>query len=117
MRKIVIKNDNNSGDDLLFRKVNFMANQFFNGFSPIECQVMSQLIRVGEHGMLNLSIDVSKSITKALNLSNNTLNVSLSRIEKKGAIRKDGRIIVMQPLWNNILTENEYLVEFKHYEG
>lgn len=114
MRKIVVKNTANSGDDLLFQKVNFMANQFFNGFSPIECRVMSQLIRVGEHGMLNLSIDVSKSIAKALNLSNNTLNVSLSRIEKKGAIRKDGRIIVMQPLWNNILTENEYLVVFQN---
>ncbi len=116
MRKIVVKNTANSGDDLLFQKVNFMANQFFNGFSPTECQVMSQLIRVGENGMLNLSIDTSKSITKALNLSNNTLNVSLSRIEKKGAIRKEGRIIVFQPVWNNIMNENEYLIEFKQFE-
>jgi len=115
MRKITIKNTANSADDLLFQKVNFMANQFFSGFSPIECQVMAQLIRIGENGMVNLSIDISKSITKALDLNNNTLNVSLSRIEKKGAIRKSGRIITMQPLWNNILTENEYLIEFKKY--
>lgn len=116
MRKIVIKNTANSGDDLLFRKINFMANQFFNGFSPIECQVMSQLIRIGENGMLNLSIDISKSITKTLNLNNNTLNVSLSRIEKKGAIRKESRLVVLQPIWNDILNENQYLVEFKHYD-
>lgn len=113
MKKISIKNDSNVADDLLFQKVNFIANTFFNGFSPTECQVMCQLVRIGESGMVNLTPNLSKTIRTDLNLNDNTLNVSLGRIESKGAIRKDKRLICMQPVWGGILEENEYLIVFK----
>ncbi len=115
MKKIILKNSENADDDLLFKKVKFISDVFFGGFSPTECQIMCSLVRIGEHGMLNLTIDVSKSLIKALNLNNNTLNVSLGRIEKKGAIRRNNKVIVFNLVWHNILTENEYLICFKQY--
>jgi len=116
MKKIIIKNSQNADDDLLFKKVKFISDVFFGGFSPVEIQVMCQLVRIGENGMLNLTIDASKSITKALNLPPNTLNVSLSRIVSKGAIKKNERVLVFQPVWKGIMEENEYLISFKRYE-
>jgi hypothetical protein len=116
MKKIILKNSQNADDDLLFKKVKFISDVFFGGFSPTECRVMCAIVRIGEHGMLNMTIDMSKSLTKALNLNNNTLNVSLSRIEDKGALRKNGRVIVFQPVWSGIIEENEYLISFKQYD-
>ncbi len=116
MKKIILKNPQNADDDLLFMKVKFIADVFFEGFSPTEAQIMSSLVRIGENGMLNLTIDVSKSLTKTLNLNNNTLNVSLSRIEAKGAIKRNKRVIMFMPVWSGILNENEYLICFKKYE-
>ena len=114
MIKIPIKNPSSTADDLLFQKVNFIANVFFTGFSPIEAQIMCELIRIGDSGMVNLTGTYSKSITKTLSLNDNTLNVSLGRIEGKGAIRKEKRLIVLQPIWNKIMAENEYLICFQN---
>lgn len=115
MKKITLKNDSNVADDLLYQKVKFIANTFFSGFSPIECKIMCQLVRIGESGMVNLTPSLSKTIRNDLSLNDNTLNVSLGRIESKGAIRKDKRLICMQPVWGGIMEENEYLIVFKKH--
>lgn len=112
MRKIQIKNSSNVADDLLYQKVNFVGNVFFSGLSPTENRILCELIRVGESGMVNLTINLSKSITKALNLNDNTLNVSLSRIEGKGAIKKNKRLISFQPVFGDIMWEDKYLIVF-----
>jgi len=116
MKKIILKNPQNSADDLLFMKVDFIGRALFKGFSPIESQIMCELVRIGENGMLNLTIDTAKSIIKALNLNNNTLNVSLGRMEKKGAIRRNKKVIVFMPIFKSILTEDNYLICFKKYD-
>lgn len=116
MQKITIKNSQNADDDMLYQKIDFISKVLFGGFSPTENLVMKQLVLIGENGMLNLTIDSSKSIIKALNLNNNTLNVSLARMEKKGAIRRNKKVIVFMPVWKSILTEDNYLICFKKYD-
>lgn len=108
MKKITIK----SGADPLLKKVDLLGNMFFGGFSPVETKVFLAVFSIGKNAPVNITPNISNSITKELNLSDNTLNVSLSRLDSKGAISKNKRIVTLHPVFKDVDKENDFLIKF-----
>ena len=104
MKKISLKTP-----DILTTKVQFMGNVFFNSFSETETKIITYLLSIGDIAPINITPFMSNSIKNELNLTDDTLNVCLSRIDVKGAINKNKRIITFHPVFKGLKEESEFL--------
>lgn len=82
------------------------------GLSAAELSVLAELCAYGSMN-INLAGDQAKGASKALNIPINSLNVHLTRIATKGAIRKHGRIIVLHPSLTDIDKLDALTVKFE----
>lgn len=97
-------------------KVATIGFLFFDRLSEIELNLLIELLKLNNGGMVNITPTVSISLKDALSLNENTLHVSMSRLHKKRAIRKEKSLISLHPILKNVLNSNEFLLRFEMEE-
>lgn len=86
---------------------------FSTTLSDKERLLMRSLILSADGGVVNISGEVARSIKYDLRMNDNTFNVCVGRIIKKGLIRKERGIITIAPVLLDVgKQETQYLVEF-----
>ncbi len=99
-------------DASLENKIRCIGYMFFGELSEVETKVLVQIISSAENGQLNITADVSKTITKALNLNASSFSVSIHRLVKKRAIGKQNSVITLSPILAILNQENDFIIRF-----
>lgn len=108
----IFKLEYNQNQDLTTRKVGVLGRIFFQSFSEGEEKIMTALIKYSDGSLINITPAMTKILADETGIGENVINVTLSRLSKKGSIRKDKRVITIHPAFNNIQNENEFLIRF-----
>ena len=78
--------------------------------SDNESAVMAQLIEYSNNNSITLSVYLSKEIRDKLSITATSFNTSIHRLEQKGTIKKEGRTIILNPLYNRLIDVTEILI-------
>jgi hypothetical protein len=81
--------------------------------SATEMDLLSWLIQSSINNSVCVSVDISGQIQHDLNISASLLSTGLHRLQKKGVIKKSGKTITLNPIFNNIQEMNKLVVSFE----
>lgn len=98
--------------DSLDKKISTLGYLFFGGLSINEINVLAELVKRSNGVKLNVSAETSSAMKKRLGLNDNSYNVSMHRLVKKGVIKKTGGVVTLHPVLNGIFEENEFVIRF-----
>jgi DNA-binding MarR family transcriptional regulator len=91
-------------------KVNILSSLQKIGLSDTESAVLAEIIEHSQNNNITLSVSITKQIRDTLNISATSFNTSLHRLEQKGTIKKEGRTIILNPLYNKLQEITELLI-------
>ena len=77
-----------------------------------EINVLAELVIRSNGVELNVSADTGLAMKKGLGLNDNSYNVAMHRLVKKGVIKKTGGVVTLHPVLNGIFTEDEFIIRF-----
>lgn len=86
---------------------------FFDNLGPVEMDLLLELLKMTKGAPINITPMVSETISEALSLNKSTFSVSMSRLNKKRAIKKNKSIVNFHPILNTILKNDEFLIRFE----
>lgn len=84
-------------------------------FEPIpaaELAVLSAIITYSQNNGLFISPDISRQIRQFYGLSESSFNTALFRLVKKGLIKKEGKTVVLPPIFFGIIEMDNLLISF-----
>lgn len=79
--------------------------------SDTESLVLEKIIKYSPSSSFNLDVHLSKQIREELNITQSSFNTSISRLQEKNCIKKEGRTITLHPLFNNLSETKEILIK------
>lgn len=97
----------------LKHKVNALCVLKFKGVSATEEAVLCFLVAVSINNSVALTIDISAQIKQDLGISASSLATCLFRLQEKDIIKKSGKVVTLNPIFNNINEMQKLLITFQ----
>lgn len=85
--------------------------------SDSELSVMVLLIKYSNNNSVNLDVHLARQIREELKIGQSLLGTCINRIERKKYIRKDGKVIMIDPTFNNIGEWGELVIRLDSARG
>jgi len=80
--------------------------------SETEIVALESLILFSDNGSLGITPLISKQIRCEMGITSSALNTAIFRLTEKGAINKQGRTVIISPVFNNIDSLTGVLINF-----
>lgn len=80
--------------------------------SDIELAVLAEIVDFSSSGTITLTVAITKQIRGVLGIGTSAFNTAVFRLSEKNAIKKEGKTIVLNPLFNNINDLSGVLISF-----
>lgn len=93
-------------------KVYVLCAMLKKKLSDTEINVLSELVEMSQGNSITLNVQITKQIRETLNISESSLNTSIHRLEQKKVINKEGKTIVLSPIFNDLLSLEGLVIEF-----
>lgn len=78
--------------------------------SDSELSVLLSLIKYNNNNSLTLDVHLSRQIREELGIGQSLFGTSVSRLESKKCIRKEGKVIMLDPAFNRISEWKELVI-------
>lgn len=101
------------GGDPLQVKCKLLIDSCFNGCSEIELKIMTVLVRYGTGNSITLTPDLARQIRESAVVSEGSFSTYLFRLEKKKVFIRQGKTIMLHPVFNNIGDCDSIMISFK----
>jgi predicted transcriptional regulator len=88
------------------QRIDFLCSIYFT-LAPIERDILIKLLTAGN----NITKDAVKSLQASSQIKESTWNVSLSRLVKKGVLKRENGAFLVHPVLRNL--DSEYLIRFE----
>lgn len=98
----------------LQKKVSLISSIAGITLSEAESALLAEVIELSSNNQILLSPNVSSHIRAKLNITQSSFGTSLFRLEQKQAIKKNGRNLILHPLYKDILSVTEVLIKLEH---
>ncbi len=92
-------------------KVNILSSLQKISLSDNESAVLAEIIELSSGNIVALSVHITKQIRNKLSISASLFNTSLHRLEQKGTMKKEGKTIILNPLYNQLTVVTEILIK------
>jgi hypothetical protein len=89
---------------------------YFQVTNEKELKVIEEIIKLSEAGPVVLSKELRELILNSAEITDTNLSTILHRLEKKGAIKKDGKTIYLPPVFNKFYNIAELVVRIQEPE-
>lgn len=93
-----------------------MSYLYFDVTNEKEIKVIGEIIKLSEAGPVVLGKELRELILNAAEVTDTNLSTILHRLEKKGAIKKDGKTIYLPPVYNHFYNVAEVVVRIQDPE-
>jgi len=100
-------------DPTLLNKVMVLNRMVNISLSDSESAVLAELLSYSTGNALTLTPEITKQMRSNTSMAPSLFNTCMHRIEQKGAIKKEGKTIMLSPIYNNMENITGLLVEFK----
>jgi hypothetical protein len=101
-----------NSENALKNKLNVLNAIQGRFLSETETSVLMGFISFSTNNCLTMSVEITKQIKSEYGLSTSNFNTSVHRLEEKGAYKKEGKTIYLNPLYNNITETTGILIQF-----
>lgn len=102
----------NVKDSDLRKRVEKMAVNVFGYLSDSEISVLTALIDLSDNNSIHLGIPTVKHIKSLVKLSGSGLSTVLGKLEQKTIIRRDGKNIMISPVFDKIKELKMLIIQF-----
>lgn len=110
MRKVIkIK----SGDDYIKSCVKTICTLRNTDLSDSELSVLLLLIKYSNNNSLTLDVHLGRQIREGLSIGQSLFGTSIARLESKKCIRKEGKVIMLDPAFNRISEWKELVIRLE----
>ena len=99
MRKVIKYSDKDQFIKSCIKTICTLRN---SELSESESAVVSSLIKYSTNNSLTLDVHLSRQIREELKMGQSLFGTCINRIEKKKCIRKEGKVIILDPVFNSI---------------
>jgi DNA-binding MarR family transcriptional regulator len=96
----------------LKHKVSALCFLKFKGLSATEEAVLSWFVAGSVNSAISVDKSLTKQITHELNISQSSLSTSIFRLQEKGVIKKSGKVIILNPIFNDITNMDNLIISF-----
>lgn len=81
--------------------------------SDSESATMAKLITYSSNNAVTLDVNLARQIREELNFGQSLFNTCINRLEKKKCIRKEGKSIWLDPMFNNLQEVSEIVIKIE----
>lgn len=106
MRKVLKLTESN-----LRKKVSVISHIAGINLSDSELLLLSQIVELSTNNQVTITPQISAHIRESIGITQSGFGTSLHRLAEKGAIRKNGRTIMLHPIYKDALLITELLIK------
>jgi predicted transcriptional regulator len=85
--------------------------------SDTESAVLAELIDNSSNNITTLTIELNKQIRAKLNMNPSLFNTCIHRLQEKGTLKKEGKTLILNPLYNNLSDITQIVISFQHHKA
>lgn len=85
----------------------------FNVTSPSEISLMNELIELNKTGHNPISKEIREQISNYTAIPINSISMAVGRLEKAGALKRQGKSVILNPVFNNWDLTSEILLKIQ----
>lgn len=104
-------------DNSTAKKIEILTYIAFGYVSDTELNVLRLIIAYSTHNSMSVDINISSTISSSLKITNSAFNTTLFRLNKRGVIRKQGKLITLSPVYSKIEDMDKLLISFEAAAG
>ena len=85
----------------------------FNVTSPSELSLIQELIELNKHAITPISTEIRSQLSHHTSIPVNTISMVVARLEKAGALKRQGKSVILSPVFNNWDLTTEVLLKIQ----